>query len=74
MVIYGLKVKLFQLDSLARPRHFDLRDVKTETKIEQDKAGIIRLFENLLNKIPSSKSELNQNIYPTTKVQYQKGL
>jgi putative protease len=52
----------------------DLRDVRTETKIDKDKAGIIRLFENLLNKIPGSKSMLKQNIHLTTNAQYQKGL
>ena len=52
----------------------DLRNVKTETKIEKDKAGIIKLFENLLNKIPDSKSKLKQNIQLTTNAPYQKGL
>ena len=52
----------------------DLRNVKTETKIEKDKAGIIKLFENLLNKTPDSRSKLKQNIQITTNAQYQKGL
>jgi putative protease len=52
----------------------DLRDVRTETKIDKNKAGIIKLFENLLNKIPNSRSKLKQNIQLTTNAQYQKGL
>jgi len=52
----------------------DLRDVRTETKIEKDKAEIIRLFEYLLHKIPNSESMLKQNIQLTTNAQYQNGL
>lgn len=52
----------------------DLRDVKTKTKLEKDKGEIIQLFENLLNRIPGSRSKLQQNIRQTTNVQYQKGL
>jgi len=52
----------------------DMRQIKTNTKTELDKAGIIKLFENLLNEAPDSKKELEQNIYPTTKVQYKKGI
>jgi len=52
----------------------DLRDIKTETKIERDKAGIIRLFENLLNGDPDSKVKLNQLIHPSTDAQYKRGI
>ena len=52
----------------------DLRDVKTETKLEKDKAETIKLFENFLKKIPDSESKLRQNIPLTTNAQYQKGL
>ncbi|MBU3950235.1 MAG: U32 family peptidase [Proteobacteria bacterium] len=52
----------------------DLRDIKTETKIEMDKPGIIRIFENLLNGNPESKKELKQFIYPSTNAQYKKGI
>ena len=52
----------------------DLRDIKTETKIEMDKSGIIKLFENLLNGNPDSKNELKQIIHPSTNVQYKKGI
>jgi U32 family peptidase len=50
----------------------DLRDIKTETKIETDKPGLITFFENLLS--GSLKKELDQTIYPTTNVQYKKGI
>ena len=52
----------------------DLRDIKTETKIEMDKSGIIKLFENLLNGNPDSKKELKQIIHPSTDDQYKKGI
>ena len=52
----------------------DLRDIKTETKIEMNKPGIIELFENLLKGDPDSKRKLNQVIYPSTKAQYEKGI
>ncbi len=50
----------------------DLRDIKTETKIETDKPGLIRIFKNLLS--GSLKKESEQIIYPTTNVQYKKGI
>ncbi len=50
----------------------DLRDIKTETKIKTDKPGIISMFENLLS--GSLKKELDQIIYPTSNVQYKKGI
>lgn len=50
----------------------DLRDLKTETKIKTDKPGIISMFENLLS--GSIKEQLDQIIYPTTNVQYKKGI
>jgi len=52
----------------------DLRDIKTETKIEMDKSGIIKLFENLLNGNPDSKNELKQTIHPSTYAQYVRGI
>ncbi len=52
----------------------DLRDIKTETKIEMDKSGIIKLFENLLNGNPDSKKKLKQMIHPSTNAQYKKGI
>ena len=52
----------------------DLRDIKTKTKIEIDKPGTIKLFENLLKGNPDSKKELRQIIYPSTNAQYEKGI
>lgn len=50
----------------------DLRDIKTETKIETDKPGVIRIFENILS--GDLKKEPERVIYPTTNVQYKKGI
>jgi putative protease len=52
----------------------DLRDIKSETKVDLDKAGVIKLFENLLNKKPGSKDELERVIYPVINEQYKKGI
>jgi len=52
----------------------DLRDIKTETKIDMDKSRIIKLFENLLNGNPQLKKELKQMIHPSTNAQYKKGI
>lgn len=52
----------------------DLRDIGTETKIDTDKSGIVRLFENFLNGNPDSKKALKQMIHPSTNAQYKKGL
>jgi U32 family peptidase len=52
----------------------DLRDIKTKTKIQTDKSGIITLFKNLLNKNPDSDKELKQIIHPSTNTQYKKGI
>jgi len=52
----------------------DLRDVKTETKTDLDKSGIIKLFENHLNRNTGSAQQLQQQIHPTTNSQYSKGI
>ena len=52
----------------------DLSDIKTDTLIESDKSGIIRLFENLVNEKSGSAQELHQRIYPTTNTQYKQGI
>ncbi|MCK5311745.1 MAG: U32 family peptidase, partial [Desulfobacteraceae bacterium] len=52
----------------------DLRDIKTETEIEVDKSGIIKLFGNFLNGNPDSKKQLGQIIHPSTSAQYKKGI
>jgi U32 family peptidase len=52
----------------------DLRDIKTETKIEKDKLTVIRHFENLLNGNPDSQKELKRIIHPSTNTQYKRGI
>ena len=52
----------------------DLRDIKTETKIEVDKSRLIQLFENHLKGDVDSKEELQQAIHLTTHTQYKKGI
>ena len=52
----------------------DLRDVKTETQLEMDKSGIVKLFENLLNRNPDAEKKLKYSIHPTTSSQYKKGI
>ncbi len=52
----------------------DLRDIKTDTKIELDKAKIVKLFENHLGGYPGSTEELKQRIKPSTNSQYIKGI
>ncbi len=52
----------------------DLRGIETATGIGGDKAQIITLFENHLNGDLHSKEGITQVIYPTTDVQYSKGI
>ncbi len=52
----------------------DVRDIKNETKLETDKSGLIKLFENLINGYPESKNELRQMIHPSTNAQYERGI
>jgi len=52
----------------------DLRDIKTNTQIDIDKAKIIKLFEEHLSGDSDSINVLKQNIYPSTSTQYRKGI
>lgn len=52
----------------------DLRNVKTHTRVNTDKAGVIKGFENLLKGVPHSKKEVEQMISPWTSTQYTKGI
>jgi putative protease len=52
----------------------DLRDVKTETKIKQDKVSLIKLFENHMNGNPDSTQQLKHLISPSDNTQYKKGI
>ncbi len=52
----------------------DLTEVKTETEIAGDAARIIEEFAGLLKGNAESKNELETLIYPTTNIQYTKGI
>ena len=52
----------------------DVRDIENETKLETDKSGLIKLFENLINGNLESKNELRQMIHPSTNAQYERGI
>ncbi|MBU0946782.1 MAG: U32 family peptidase [Proteobacteria bacterium] len=52
----------------------DLREIKTDTKIELDKSRIVTLFENHLDGISDATEELKKNIHPVTNTQYIKGI
>jgi len=52
----------------------DLRNIKTETRVDDDKLQIIKLFENHLNGISESTQQLKNSIHPSTNIQYKKGI
>jgi U32 family peptidase len=52
----------------------DLRDIKTDTKIDINKATVVKLFENHLNGSHHSTDKLKQAIYPSSNTQYIKGI
>ncbi len=52
----------------------DLRDIKTETEIEMDKAKLIKLFENHLNGNSESTQQLKHIIHPSINNQYKEGI
>jgi len=52
----------------------DLRDIKTATKFDLDKAGIIKLFNKLLNGSADAPNQLKQHIHPTDNSQYKRGI
>jgi len=52
----------------------DLRDIKTETKIELDKISIITLFKNHLNGDSYSTQNIEQIINQSTNNQYKEGI
>lgn len=52
----------------------DLRDVKTETKVEIDKLSLINLFEDIISGNDASKEKINKCVHPTTNHQYIKGI
>ena len=52
----------------------DLRDILTETKIEFNKEGIIKLFNNHIRGDSYSTQQLKHIIHPTINTQYTKGI
>jgi U32 family peptidase len=52
----------------------DLRDIKTETKIELDKASLIKIFKNHLSGNSESTQQLQSIIYPSNNIQYKNGI
>ena len=52
----------------------DLRDIKTATEIDVDKAKLVKLFESHLKGNTESVLELQKNIHPSTSSQYQRGI
>ena len=52
----------------------DMREIKSATQTDVNKSELVKLFVNLLDCNPDSKTELQQAIYPTTKAQYQRGI
>ena len=52
----------------------DMREIKTGTQTNPNKSELIKLFVNLLDGNPDSKTELQQAIYPTTNAQYKRGI
>ncbi len=65
---------LNDLSSVFSSCMIDLRDVKTETKLGQDKLEVISLFENLMNGNTDSEKEVKKAIYPSVNGQYKKGI
>jgi len=52
----------------------DLRDIKTNTQFGVDKLEIIKLFEGHINGNSDAITELQQSIYPSTNIQYSRGI
>ena len=52
----------------------DLRDVKTETKLNFGKREVISIFEGLLNGSADSEKDVKKAIHPSVNGQYKKGI
>ena len=52
----------------------DLRDIKTNTKINLSKLEMVKLFEKHITGNPDALDKLNTHIYPVTNRQYIKGI
>jgi putative protease len=61
------------------PKHFagylvDLRDIKTDTQVTQDKRAVLALFHELLEGCEEAKAQLALVISPTLNTQYHTGV
>ena len=52
----------------------DLREIKTNTKVETDRLGLIKLFKDHISGRAQNHKNLNQIIHPTTLEQYKTGI
>jgi len=52
----------------------DLREIRTGTTVPAGKAGIIKLFEKLLEGNEDAKYEIERGIRPTINEQYKRGI
>jgi len=52
----------------------DLRDIETGTKIKEDKTKMVAVFKGYLNGNLDAITQLNKNIYPSTNMQYKRGI
>ena len=52
----------------------DLRDIKTGTEVDTDKAKLVKLFSGCLQGETTSIKELQKNIHPSTNTQYHRGI
>jgi len=52
----------------------DLRDIKTETKIDSNKPELINSFENLIHGVSRYKDKVEKIIKPWTNIQYYRGI
>lgn len=52
----------------------DLRDIKTDTRVECGKSDVVRLFENHIHRQAGAEQALKSSIHPTTNSQYSKGI
>ena len=52
----------------------DLTAVKTATNVAMNEMGIISIFEDLLHGKPEARAELEKAIYPSSNIQYRRGI
>ncbi|MDH5388451.1 MAG: U32 family peptidase [Gammaproteobacteria bacterium] len=65
---------LSEVKNLVTDYFIDLRDVKTETQVEVDKAELTQLFQRTISGEAEAANDLEQVISSTTSTQYKKGI